>query len=297
MKVRDNYHIYALITIIFWSLGYVLTRLALQYFSAYSLGFLRYATASLVLIFLAAAAKMRLPAVKDLKWFLASGTAGFFLYMIAFNSGSVTVTAATSSVIVATAPVMTTLLARIIYKEKILRVQWVAIAIELLGVIVLTIMESGLTFNSGLLWLFGAALLLSIYNLLQRKLTQDYSAMQITSVSIFIGTIMLSIFSPISVRELPGAPAAQIASVICLGVFCSAVAYFSWSKAFEKAHRSSAVSNYMFLTPFLASILGIALAQEPISSSTIVGGMIIIAGLLLYNFSDQILACLSRFQM
>lgn len=44
--------------------------------------------------------------------------AGFFLYMIAFNQGQATVTAAICSVVIATIPVITAILARFIYHEK-----------------------------------------------------------------------------------------------------------------------------------------------------------------------------------
>jgi hypothetical protein len=41
MKIKNSYHLYASVTILFWSFAYVLTRLTLQYFSALPLGFLR----------------------------------------------------------------------------------------------------------------------------------------------------------------------------------------------------------------------------------------------------------------
>ena len=85
MKYKDSFHPYAMVTILFWSLAYVLTRLTLQYFSAFSLGFLRYFVASCGLLVMAIATKMQLPKKKDLPWFLAAGAIGFFFYMIAFN--------------------------------------------------------------------------------------------------------------------------------------------------------------------------------------------------------------------
>ena len=53
MKWKDSFHPYAAITIVFWSLAYVFTRLALQVFSTFSLGFLRYLIASVALIVIA----------------------------------------------------------------------------------------------------------------------------------------------------------------------------------------------------------------------------------------------------
>lgn len=130
MKIKDSFHPYAMITILFWSLAYVLTRLSLQCFSAFSLGFLRYFIASLALIVLAVSMKMKLPHKKDIPLFIVSGCVGFFFYMIAFNQGQASVTAATASVVIATVPVITSLFARVLYWEKLAVFQWAAIPVE-----------------------------------------------------------------------------------------------------------------------------------------------------------------------
>ena len=130
MRFKEGYHLYAFITIACWSLAYVLTRLALTYFSVYSLGFLRYFIASLTLLGVAVVIKMKIPAKRDWPIFFLSGALGFFLYMIFFNQGQQMVSAATGSIIIATAPVLTALLARIIYREKLIWLQWLAIGLE-----------------------------------------------------------------------------------------------------------------------------------------------------------------------
>ncbi|MGL5435791.1 MAG: DMT family transporter [Lachnospiraceae bacterium] len=289
MKLSESHHPYAMATIIFWSLAYVFTRLTLQYFSSLSLGFIRYFIASCALIVITFAVKMKLPALNDLPWFAAAGAVGFFFYMIAFNKGQATVTAATGSVVIATVPVITALLARFIYGEKLQPYQWLAIAIEFTGVLTLTLLNGMLSVNAGLIWLFSAALALSIYNLMQRKLTKKYTALQTSSFSIFFGTLMLAVFMPQSVREIAHAPAIQIFYVMVLGIFSSAAAYVLWSVAFVKAKQTSQVSNYMFLTPFLTSILGLLLADEIPDQATIIGGVIILFGVFVFNFGGKVI--------
>lgn len=288
MKIKNNFHVYAMITIIFWSLAYVLTRLTLQYFTPFSLGFLRYVIASATLLIVAFVIKMKLPHKKDLPSFVLAGVLGFFFYMIAFNKGQKTVTASTGSVVISTVPVITALIARFIYKEKLRFFQWLAIAIEFSGVVILTLMNGILSINIGLLWLLLAALALSLYNLLQRKLTRTYSALQTSAYGIFFGTILLAVFSPASVKEVIKAPTIQVIYLIILGIFSSAIAYVSWSMAFVKAKQTSQVSNYMFVTPFLTSILGFFLAKEVPELSTIVGGGIILIGVFVFNYGGEI---------
>ena len=287
MKCKDSFHPYAMVTILFWSLAYVLTRLTLQYFSAFSLGFLRYFVASCALLVIAIATKMQLPKRKDLPWFLLAGGIGFFFYMIAFNQGQATVTAATGSVVIATVPVITALFARFVYWEKLKGFQWFAIGIEFAGVAVLTLLNSSFSVNTGLLWLLAAALALSIYNLLQRKLTKEYTALQASTYSILFGTCLLTIFGPSAIVEVSRAPEIQYFYLLVLGIGSSAIAYVSWAKAFSKAKKTSQVSNYMFVTPFLTSILGFLLAGEVPDRATVIGGSIILLGVLLFNFGGK----------
>jgi drug/metabolite transporter (DMT)-like permease len=294
MKFKESFHPYAGITILFWSLAFILTRLTLQYISAFPLGFLRYAIASFALVVIVLTARISPPKLADLKWFFLSGFFGFFLYMITFNKGIATVTAATSSVIIATAPVITALLAGLFYREKLSAIQWTATAVEFSGVVLLSLMNSIFSLNSGLLWLLLAALSLGIYNLLQRKLTKTYSGLQAAAYSIFAGTIMLAIFLPGAVQETRAAPPIQLLYIAILGVFSSAIAYVTWAQALKKAERTSSVSNYMFITPFLTTLLGFVLTHEKPDGSTIAGSLVILTGVLIFNFGDRLLAWACR---
>lgn len=294
MKLKDSFHPYAALTILFWSLAYVLTRLALQYFSAFAMGFLRYLIASAALLVIVVAAKIKTPRRADLAWFALSGFLGFFLYMVAFNKGCETVTAATSSVIIATVPVITALLARLLYGEKLSAVQWAATGIEFSGVVVLTLLDHSFSVSGGLFLLLIAALALGSYNLLQRKLTKTYSGLQAAAFSIFAGTSMLAVFLPQSVREARAAPPVQLVYVAVLGVFSSALAYATWAYAFKKAKNTSSVSNYMFVTPFLTALLGFLLAGERPDVATIAGGAVILTGVLVFNFGGRIIERLRK---
>ena len=282
MNWKQSYHPYALITVIFWALAYVFSRLAMVHFSPYPLGLLRYVVATIFLAFVVVIGKIRPPKIQDFPWFIACGAAGFFLYMLTFNRGTQLVPAATSSVVIATAPVMTAFLARIFFGEKLAPYQWGAIGIEFCGIIVLTWEDGGFQLNEGILWLLGAALALSTYNLLQRKVTKQYDAVTISSYSIFCGTAMLLIFAPQAVEELQSAPPGQYINLLVLGIFASALAYLSWAKAFAKAKNTASVSNYMFVTPFFTAVFGFVFAQEVPDGKTLLGGLIILCGVVLF---------------
>jgi drug/metabolite transporter (DMT)-like permease len=288
LKLKDNFHFYAFVAILCFSSAYVFTRLALLHFSVYSLAFLRCLTASGVLAAVVAVTKMKLPARSDLKWFALGGAAGFFLFSIFFNKGCETLTAATGSVVMATAPIISALLGSFVYQERLKHFQWLAIVISFVGVVVLTLMDGILSVNIGIFWILLAATLLSFYNLLQRRLTKKYSGFQTATFSIFAGAILLSVFGESAVTEITTAPPNQLFYLSVIGVISCALGYLAWSQAFAKAKSISSVTNYMFLTPFVTTLLGFLLAAELPDLPTIVGGTIIFTGLLLFNFGEKL---------
>ena len=276
-------HFYAICTVFLWASAYVFTKVALNYFTAFSLGFLRYFVASIVLIIAASIKKTGLPDFNDIPKFILSGLLGFTLYMIAFNIGSKSLSSTTSSIIIATVPILTALFASVSLKEKLRALSWVAILIEFSGILVLTLWNGILSINIGVLWMFGAALLLSGYNITQRQYTKKYTAFQSTTYSIVAGSIFLSVFSPEAISQIIRAPLSQIFVVIYLGIFPSAIAYICWSKALSIAKKTSDVSNYMFVTPLLSLILGYIIIFEVPDTATYVGGAIILFGMLIFN--------------
>jgi drug/metabolite transporter (DMT)-like permease len=282
-KIRESFHTYALITDLFWSSAFVFTRLALRYVSPLSLGFLRYFAASLALIAVLAAMRVKPPEKKDWPLFLLSGLTGFTLYVTAFNIGTVTVPAATGNVIISFVPVLTALLALFFYKEKLAGLQWLAIGVQFIGIVILSLYDGVFTANFGFVWLLIASVLVSVYNLLQRKLVRKYPAFVATAYSILAGTVFLFAFAPSAVSEMQNAPANVWLYILFLGVFPSAIGYVCWSKAFEMAEKTSQVSNYLFFNPFITSVLGFWIAAEVPSPATLVGGVIIVFGAVMFN--------------
>lgn len=281
--MKKSYHFYAIITIIFWALAFVFTKLALQYFDVYSLSFLRYFTASLTLIVVIFFMKTVKPKKEDFLTYLFSGVIGFSIYIVLFTKGAGMVSSSTGSIVIAMVPVFTALLASIFYNEKLKAYQWLAIIIEFIGILVLTSMNGSVSINEGVLWLLAAALCLATYNLLQRKLTKKYTALEASTYSIFVGTIFLFVFAPKAFQKTIVAPIEQLFLVSILGIFSSALAYIAWAKAISIAEKTTYVSNYMFVTPFLTTILGFLMIGEVPNYSTVLGGIIILSGIFLFN--------------
>lgn len=280
---QNQSRLFAIGTILLWSTAFVLTKIALEYFSPSSIGVLRYLCASLFFLFLAINKRIGLPERKDIPFFFIAGAMGFTFYMTLFNIGAGSLSPATASIIIATAPVITAVLSTLVFKEKIRAVGWIAIVIEFCGILVLTLWDGVFTINIGILWMLGSAVCISVYNLFQRHYIKKYTALQTTAYSIFTGTLLLLINIPHAVVQLVSAPIRPLLAILFMGIFPSAIAYLWWSNALSTAEKTSDVTNFMFVTPFLATFLGFLMIGEIPTLSTIVGGGIILAGLFMFQ--------------
>lgn len=280
---------FAFITVLLWSLSYVFTRLALRYYSSRSLGFLRFGIASIFLIAGLIATKQKLPKPKDWGWFLGKGILSYFVYMMAFNKGSKTVTAATVSVIIATGPVLTALLVRVFYREKLKLIQYAAMGIEFAGVFIVTALKADISVNTGVLWLLFACTAGSVSTLFLRKILETYDAFPATAYSILIGTVCMGIAAPNALNELRAAPANQIFILLVLAIFPSLIGYVTWSMAFKRSKTTTAVANYNFVPPFTTALLGFLIAGEKPEFSTVIGGLVILVGMFVFTYGDRIL--------
>ncbi len=254
---RDQ--IYAFLTVLLWASTYVFTKVVLEYFSVSAVAFLRCLTASLFLAAMLAIAKPGMPPLKTaVPQFLLTGGVGFALYMIVFNKATLALNPTTGCIVIATSPIITALLARLLFGERLKGRQWLAIGFAFCGILVMTLWDGELVVTAGIAWMLFAALLISSHNILQRGLMPRYGSLCVTAYSFFAGALLLAPLAPEAFAEIRTAPGAQIILVCFLGVFPGAGAYLLWAKALALAEKTSSVTNYMFLTPFLTLMLDFA---------------------------------------
>lgn len=281
-------HFYAFGTVFLWAFAYVFTRWLAGDMDPIALALLRCATAAAVFVVVLRVKKLGLPKLADYPLFFLSGALGLGLYLVIFNLGLQTITATTSCIIMATTPLLTAFFASAIFGEKLPPLAWAALGMAFCGILVLSLWNGVFTVDRGILWTLAAAFSLAAFNIVQRYCrTKNYTPLQITAYNFFTATIMLLAFAPTAVREFAQITWTQRGIVIFLGVFPSAIAYMWWAKALNIAASTSSVANYMFLTPFLALVLGLIVLREMPHAGALIGGAVILGGLGLFSFSTR----------
>ncbi len=217
---------------------------------------------------------------------LLSGFFGFTLYNFALNYGEKLVTSGSACFIVNGGNLITALLATLVLKEKVSSTTWWGMCISLMGVGVISIGESGTTFdkNIGALLILLAAFSQSIYFILQKFLLSRYSGFELVCYSIWIGTIAMLPMSN-GVNEIIRLSSIQSTiAVIYLGIFPAVVAYFCWTYVLSKLDASKA-AIYLYLVPIVTIIIGYLWIKEIPSITSIIGGVITIGGILFAKYS------------
>ena len=273
----------AFIAIFFWATAFVLTKVVLKEVDTTTLGVLRYFFASIMVIFILIKQKISLPKFKDIPAFVFAGFSGYAGYIVFFNMATLLSSPSTLSVINALAPAITAIVAYFMFNEKIKVIGWISMGISFCGILILTLWNGTLTVNKGIIYMLIGCILLSLYNISQRYLTKKYSSFDVSMYSMLIGGVLLVIYSPSSVGSIFSISFNSLILIIYMSVFPSIISYFFWTKAFELAKHTTEVTSFMFVTPVLATLMGIIILGDIPKLSTLIGGVVIILGMIIFN--------------
>lgn len=289
MSNRLKTNIYAFITVFIWATAFPVTKIIGDELSPNSVSLIRCATAAVFMLVVGGSFGMKKPASgKDGLTFAAAGIMGFALYLIFFTKGIGTLTSATSSVIIALTPVMTAIAATKVFKEKINKVGWAAIGIAFVGVMILMFWQGTLSVNEGILWTLLGAVMFATYNIISRFLTKKgYSSIEIVAYGMLAGALAMLWAVPGAMEEISSTNLVNVLCAVYLGLMPSAISYMLWAKAMSFAEKTSEVTNYMFVTPVLSTLLGFALLKELPDVGTYIGGVIIIVSVIVFGLKGK----------
>ena len=280
----QKYWVFSTITVLLWGSSSVLIRMTFGSFSALTLTSTRTWIAAVTLLVICVIKKLPPPRLRDIPIFLLAGAAGIVLQTIFFNLGFELVTAATGNVILASCPIFTAVIARFLFKERIRPLGWVFTGVSFVGILILVLWGGVLSINIGVLWVLISAICLAVYNLTQRQLTTTrYSAISSSAYSMIAAALLISPLLPSTIFDIAAAPPSALVVAFYLGAGGSAVAFLAWTKAFSLAKRTADVANFLYLPPFIATIIAFAVFRELPDWGTVLGGVVILFGLWMFQ--------------
>ena len=274
----------ATLSILMWSTNLPATRYLLEFYSPGSIALLRSLAALIFLCAVSAVKGIRLPEKKDVHMFALCGISGIFLFLVFQTLGARYVVSAVGSFIINSSPVFTLILATLLLKERVKPICWAGVVISFCGLA--TIMVSQTTefsLNIGVIILLGAAFVTSIFNITQRSLVKKYSFLEVVTYAKIAATVCMLIFVPNVARDLHGSNLGAILILVYLGVFPGALAHITFTYALSKAEKTTHITVFMYLTPFITAVIGYFWLGESFSLLSFLGGVAIIAGMVITN--------------
>ena len=273
----------ALVTVALWASAFPFIRVGLRGFAPIPLAALRFAVAAALVVLWLLVARPRLPSLRDLLRLAACAAIGIAAYNILLNSGQRSVSAAAASFIVNTVPVLTAVLAIALLGERFGLRSWLGTAVSFGGIaLIASGQPGGLSLGAGAVLVFAAALCQAVFFILQRPLVTRYGGEVCGACVIVLGGLCLAPWLPEALAEAQRAPVEAVAAVVYLGLFPAAIGYASWGVA--QAHfGASRAANFLYLVPPFATILALLITAEIPSTTTLAGGVLAVAGVIVVN--------------
>jgi drug/metabolite transporter (DMT)-like permease/GNAT superfamily N-acetyltransferase len=226
--------------------------------------------------------RQRMPHRKDLPRIMLAALFGITIYHLGFTFGETQVSASAASLIIASGPIWTALLAVWFLRERLNVWGWVGVALAFSGVSAIALGEGkgGLSFEPMALAVMIASFSTAVYFVLSKKPLRTYSSLEFTSYVIWFGTIPMLVFLPGLIGQLPAAPASSTWIIVFLGIFPGALAYFLWSYALARMPASTTAS-FLYAQPALATFVAWAWQGTVPAAVTVGGGALALLGVIL----------------
>ncbi|WP_051688159.1 DMT family transporter [Desulfofalx alkaliphila] len=270
-----------------WAGAFVAARYTVEDLPPFTVAFLRFAMAAALLWALLLLTERPRVKVKSNHWplMILLGATGIFTYNALFFISLQYTTAINGSLIVASNPVVTTLMAVIILREAVAGRQVVGIFVSFTGVAM--VVSGGnpdlllnMTFNRGDLIMLGAPLAWALYSVFGKKVMDYYSPLMATTYACVIGAVILFPFALWEGHSWWTISPAAWGAIAYMAVFASVIGFFWWYRG-VKALGAGRASIFINLVPLWTMVQAGIILQESIALPQLMGAGLIISGVYL----------------
>lgn len=277
-----------------WGGTFIAGKILAQSLPLMTAAFGRFFVASILLVFVAVKMEGKLPRLNREQILLTAvlGFTGIFLYNICFFGALARVPAGRTSLFVSLTPIVTAVLAGLIFSERLGVRRWAGILVALIGAIVVItrgdliggITDISQSLGLGELMMLGAVFSWAAYTLISRKALETLSPIVATTYGTLWGFVFLTIGA---IGEFKDVDWFHLdwrvwTSVFYLGAFGTVLA-FIWFYQGIQTVGPSRTAIFTNLVPAFGVLFSAALLGEPILISMVVGGLIAVLGVSLVN--------------
>jgi len=265
--------------------SFMFTKIALGYASPITVIADRYIVAFAAMTIVVLFKKIKLKPSKNIFKLVLMSLFQPVLYFLCESYGIKLTTSGFSSVMISLIPIVSIFAGIIFLKEIPSLMQYVFTFVSVLGVVIMVYSgkADGTVTALGVVLLMGAVISSVLYNVLSRKISKEFTALERTYAMMLIGLV---VFASISFAENFDNPANMImpfkhplytVSVLYLGAVSSVAAFLllNYANTHLPVSKTTVFSN---ITTLVSVAAGIVFLDEKISAVTFVSAIMIIAG-------------------
>ncbi|MBQ4340777.1 MAG: EamA family transporter [Firmicutes bacterium] len=262
-------------------------------FSPFQVSMLRCSVAAMIIIpvmLIAAHKQLKLRSWKDLLFFVISGTFGLALCYTAYFITIQQSTLSIAAVMLYSSPIMVTIMAAVLFKEKITVPKAVSIIFAFTGCIVMSGILGGAGISltvTGLLIGFLSGFGYALYNIGSRMALKHYSTYAVTTYTFIFATLGMLPLTPIrkTVTMLAADPL-SIGAALGLGILATLIPYTLYVLALNYVEVSKA-SVLAIIEPVAATLIGLIAFGEALTFNTVSAMAIILCSVLVANIKSK----------
>lgn len=287
---RLKLYLMALGAVTLWGASFPLTKAALDYTGPTAIAFLRWAISALVLGAWLALARRSAPEqglreagrMVRLRWRTVAWVAlvGISLFYFLQNLALRYTTATNAGVLANLTSVFMVLIGAFVLRERLKRIEWVALAMAFAGSALVSQGAGHLTLGGE--GLIGDAMMVlaaftgAVFSVGGKGLSERHPPVVVTTVVAAAGALFLLPVALVEGLTLAMPPAAW-ALVALLGIGSGAVGNLLWLSILREMPASRA-ALVLFLIPLISAGLSVALLGEPVTPLLIAGAALVLGG-------------------
>lgn len=291
MNRHTKMYILMLLVVLFWSSAFIAAKFTTPYIPPCTVTLVRFAVATVFIYFMKQTMEKKKPETafklkkEDITKMLFTGIVGMIGYHLLFFLAMEYTSTVNSSIIRATDPAMTVVLAFIFLHQKLRPLQIGGILLSLLGVL-LTITSGNLSYllemdlNRGDLYMVGAVVSWAAYSVYSKKKCSHIPPIALTYYSFWVCSLVLVPFSLIVDKPwqwIAEVPMSAWVAVVYMALFCSALACYMQQMAVQEIGPTRA-SIFINLVPVCSTILAVLILHEVLEPVKIFTALLSIAG-------------------
>ena len=193
---------------------------------------------------------------------------------------------ANTAIINALSPVLTSLAAAVLIKERLSRGNYAGVLVAFIGVLLLlsrgdsnTILD--LRFNKGDLLMLLSVISWMVYALLIRSMLDRYSGFTLTFYATLFGVVILLVLAPweAPLADIQEISRASLLAVVYMGICGSGLGYLLYNSSIREIGPTRTSSFVYSVIPLIVAVLALIFFQQPITPIMIVSMIFILIGL------------------